>query len=164
MVRGTQAQISSLVYVAFAGILLLAKVDPIRYGICEGCSVAARFAYPFLHANVFHFIVNAWCLLSIVFTYDMSILMLLLSYIVSVSAPAGLLCIATPTVGASAMIYFLLGSLSMRVKRKWYWQAWWAFFIAIGFFMSSVAASLHLWCYAVGVIVSLLTTPIRWER
>lgn len=164
MVRGTQAQISSLVYVVLAGALLVPKIDLGLYGICDGCTVAARFAYPFLHANVFHFIINAWCLLSIVFLYETPVSMLLLGYAVAVSAPVGLLGITTPTVGVSAVLYFLLGSMSMRVRRKWYWQAWWAFFITVGFFISSVAARLHLWCYAVGVIVSLLTMPIRWER
>lgn len=36
-------------------------------GIYSHCPLSARLAYPFFHANLFHALLNAWCLLSMVF-------------------------------------------------------------------------------------------------
>ena len=46
-------------------------------GVYVGCDLYGRILYPFFHANLLHATLNAWCLLSIVFIYDIKIWRLL---------------------------------------------------------------------------------------
>lgn len=138
-----------------------AQPDFYRVGIYANCDVLSRFAYPFFHANILHASVNAYCLLCIMFVYDVSWRMILLAYTVSVTVPVGLLGCTTPTVGLSGLVFFLFGSLSFSVVRKWYYQAWMVTCLTVGFFNPHTNALLHLWCYAVGFIVSLLNLPYK---
>ena len=129
-------------------------------GIYDGCSLSGRAVYPFFHANVLHAALNAWALLSIVFLYDRTVWRLLLAYIVAVTAPVGIMGMSAPTVGLSGVVYCLYGSLSFEVARKWYFQGWLLFYLAVGFFFPNTNAWLHVYCYAVGLLGGLLTKPI----
>lgn len=142
----------------------LPSPDLQEVGIRQGCGLAPRLAYPFFHANVLHAALNVWCLLSVMFAYDVSWRMLLLAFIVAMTVPVGFLGCAAPTVGLSGVVFFLFGSLSFSVIRKWYYQTWMAAYLIAGFFLPGVAGRLHLWCYAVGFIVALLNRPYRKER
>lgn len=63
------------------------------------------------------------------------------------------------TVGISGFIFALLGTISLQ-SRKWYLNiAVIGSFIAIGFFVPGINATLHLYCYLAGLLVSVLTTP-----
>lgn len=161
MVRREKAKISALVYVAVILLLCFVRVPPEEVGICRGCTVSARLLYPFFHAGFLHMAVNAWCLLSVVFIYDVPLRSIVGAYVIAVSFPAGLFACTVPTVGASGVVYALLGRLSFSVRRKLYWQAWWAFFIGIGFLFGGMNAWLHLYCYLLGVLVGFLNMPVR---
>jgi len=163
MVRPEKTKAAALVYVALAGLLLLVPIPLEKVGIREGCTIWARLAYPFFHANFLHYVINSWALLSVVFAYDINPSRVLACYIASVLVPVGLLNLAVPTVGCSGVLYGLFGSLSLSVRRKWTWQVWWIGFIAVGFFMGGVNSWVHLWCYAWGLCIALLNmeVPIR---
>lgn len=128
-------------------------------GVAEGAPLAARFVYSFFHASTFHALVNVWCLLSIVFLYDVSIWRLLTAYIVAVIVP-GFLLSEVPTVGLSCVCYFLLGSLIFEVKRKLYFISSMALYIAVGFLFPSVNAVIHVYGYLAGLLVGLLNAPL----
>jgi len=159
MVRGEVQKAAALVYVAVAACLLLTGAAADDVGLRAGCSVRARLAYPLFHANVFHYAVNAWCLLTLVFGYRVPGRALLAAYAVAVTAPA--FGAAVPTIGLSGVLYCLFGRLSFAVRRKWLWQAWWAAPLAIGFLLPQVNAWLHLYCYLCGVLLGLLNKPVR---
>ena len=161
MVRAKEAKISALVYVAAAIAICFFDVPLEKVGICKGCALGPRLLHPFFHASFLHAIVNGWVLLSLVFIFDTTFIELLLAYVAAVTVPVSLLGITIPTVGASGAIYFLCGYHSWRNRNKWKWHAWWAFFIGIGFFFPASNALLHLWCYAVGVAVGFLNTPLK---
>lgn len=150
---------------ALVGLVLalavLTKPDFQRVGIYAGCGVLSRLAYPFFHAGFLHAALNAWCLLCIMFVYDVSWRMLLLAYAVAVSVPVGWLGCTAPTVGLSGVVFFLFGSLSFSVVRKWYYQAWMLTFLAAGFINPHTNGRLHLYCYAIGFTVALLNCPYR---
>lgn len=139
-------------------IALLGSQDWEAVGIYKGCSLLGRVVYPFFHANILHAALNAWALLSIVFLYGKTVWRLLLAYIVAITAPAFM---TAPTVGLSAVVYCLYGSLSFEVIRKWYFQAWLLFYLTIGFFFPNTNAWLHVYCYAVGLLGGFLCKPIR---
>lgn len=134
-------------------------------GIYAGASWVGRLLYPFFHANIIHALLNAWCLICIIFIYDIKITRLLLAYIVAVTFPidtlSHLLPLPTlPTVGLSGVVFFLFGSISLEVSRKLYYQLWMVFYIGIGFFFPNTNAWLHLYCYLCGLVYSILNYPI----
>lgn len=132
-------------------------------GVAAGSPLSARFLYSFFHASPVHAVVNAWCLLCIVFIYDVSIWRLLTAYIVAVVVP-GFLLSDMPTVGLSCVCYFLLGSLIFEVKRKLYFMSSMALYIAVGFLFPSVNAVIHVYGYLAGLLVGLLNAPVSCFR
>lgn len=166
------------------GVLCLTLMDNIDYtavGIYAGCGTTSRLLYTFFHAGMVHAVINVWCLLSVVFIYDISIWRLLLSYSIAATIPIDTLTslcntvfidlnvlidtndlfnATTPTVGLSGLVFVLFGSISFEVERKVYYQLWMIAYIIIGFLFPNTNAWLHLYCYLAGCIVALLNKPI----
>lgn len=132
-------------------------------GISKNCNLQARLIYPFFHASFIHAFVNVWCLLGIVFLYDISFWRLLTAYIVAIFVPETLLS-DIPTVGLSCVCYTLLGSLIFEVKRKLYFLLSMAVYIAVGFLFPAINASIHVYGYLAGLLVGLLNAPISCFR
>lgn len=136
-------------------------------GIYADCGLVSRLLYPFFHANILHAALNAWCLLSIVFIYDISFWRLIYSYIIAVTAPVTTLSLwlndtfAVPTVGLSGMVFFLFATITFEVVRKLYYQSYMLFYLAVGFIFPNTSAWLHLYCYLVGLLFALLVKPIK---
>ncbi len=169
-------------------------VDPTilqQLGICKGCSVMARISYPFLHASITHAIINCWCLISIVFTYDITTSTLFTAYLIAITYPINTIArisssldvihipytshFITPTVGLSAVCFALLAIVSFQVRDKRYFHTFVLSFIAIGFVISHVSSvcgytiaapnnTLHLYCYIAGLIIGFLNSPAPWQR
>ena len=132
-------------------------------GIYSGCRLSCRVLYPFYHAGLLHAMLNAWCLLSIVFIYDITLWRLALAYVIAVFIPA--LCLShIPTVGLSGVVFVLFGSISFEVGRKLYYQLWMLVYLAVGFLFPNTNAWVHLYCYAAGLAVALLNKPIKIGR
>lgn len=137
-------------------------------GICQGASWTARLAYPFFHVNPLHAAINAWCLLSVVFIYEVSCRRLLLAYALAVTIPvdtlSAILPLHTPAVGLSGPIFVLFGSISFEVRRVTYYQLSMAAYLLLGFLLPGVAAYVHLYCYLCGLIIALLNKPFHRHR
>ena len=89
-----------------------------------------------------------------------------LSYIIAATIPIDTLGnfidnMTLPTVGLSAMIFVLFGSISFEVLQKWYYQAWMLFYLTIGFFFPNTNAWIHLYCYIAGLVIALMNKPIK---
>lgn len=119
-----------------------------------------RLAYPIAHGGVLHAIVNCWCLVSIVFVYDVSWKRLIAAYAVAVTVPNFIIG-STPVVGASGVCFALIGMVYWQVRRKMFYSSWAAAALAIGFCFPQCAAMIHLWCCAMGVFIGFVTTPSR---
>lgn len=166
MVQRTQAKTSALVIVAAAMLLQFFSVPLEDICLSTDAPWWHRLTYHFFHANIIHCTINCWCLLCIVFIYDIHLPMIISAFIIASSYPcesldflykAGML----PTVGLSGICYALLGRYSLSVERKLYYQLWWAFFIGTGFFFPNSNAWLHLYCYLCGVVVAALNKPYK---
>ena len=142
-------------------VLVLSPFDGV--GISSGCSLMARLSYPMFHVNFLHAFCNAWCLITLVFYYDLHVRKIITAYLISISIPAFLLS-ATPVVGMSGVCFALMGLAFYVVRRKVMYMSWAAAFLAVGFFLPNVAAHLHVYCFAAGLIVGLLFTPLPWLR
>lgn len=130
-----------------------------RLGIYRGCEFYNRCLYPFFHVNMLHAILNVWCLLSIVFMYNIGILRLSLSYFATISIPSFLLNDRI-TLGMSGAVFFLFASISFEVQRKMYYQSWMFFYLVIGFFLPNTNGNIHLYCYLLGLFYAILNKPI----
>ena len=134
-------------------------------GICCSCPLSNRLLYPFFHAGFLHVVLNAWCLLSVVFIYDVSYLRMLFAYVVAVTMPVDtlgtFLSLDSPTVGLSGVVYALFGTISFEVARKRYFQLWMLFYIGVGFIFPNTNAWLHLYCYLCGLVFAFLNKPIN---
>lgn len=137
-----------------AAALVLSPFD--GAGICVGCSWTARLSYPIFHANFLHAFCNAWCLVSLVFLYDLPWWKVAVSFLVAVSVPPCLLT-ATPVVGMSGACFALMGLTVFVVRRQAMLLGWILFFLAIGFLFPNIAAVVHVYCFAVGLAVGALT-------
>lgn len=167
MDKRKKEKIAALLISAVVALLpLLVSPEWKEVGIYAGCSLQGRFLYSFFHANMLHALLNAWCLLSLVFIYDISIGRILLAYIIAVTIPVDTLGsfinMTSPTVGLSAVVFVLFGSISFEVARKWYYQAWMLFYLVVGFLFPNTNAWLHLYCYLAGLVVALLNKPVDY--
>lgn len=134
-------------------------------GVYAGCGWEGRLLYSFFHVNVIHAVLNAWCLISIVFIYNIKMSRLLLSLVIAITVPVGIINsvvggFTTPTVGLSGVIFVLFGTLSFEVQRKLYYQIWMLFYLVAGFIFPNTNAWIHLYCYVVGLAMALLNKPI----
>ena len=164
MVRQKEAKTTALIIAVLTLILSFIYIpDWTMIGVARDCPLAARIVYSLFHASPIHAIINAWCLLSIVFIYEISIWRLLIAYIVAVVVPDFLLS-EVPTVGLSCVCYFLLGTLIFEVRRKLYFISCIVLYIAVGFLFPSVNAVIHIYGYIVGLMVGLLNTPVSCFR
>lgn len=167
MVDSRKTEKSLALIVAAAVVVMSAVLSPDfrSVGIYAGCSAVGRLVYPVWHVGIIHAALNAWCLLVVVFRYEVRWPRLLAAYAVAVSFPAGLLsavdpALHNPSVGLSGVLYALFGMLAFDVARRWYWQKWMAAYLLIGLLMPHVSGLLHLYCYACGLLLSLLNYPV----
>ena len=151
---------SLLVSILVFCLSLQDMTDWYAVGIYTGCGLGCRMLYPFYHANVLHATLNAWCLLSVIFIYDISLWRVSLSYIIAVTIPS--FCLSgIPTVGLSGVVFALFGSISFEVQRKAYYQLWMLAYLVAGFLFPNTNALVHLYCYMAGGAVALLNKPVK---
>lgn len=155
------AKFTALVISVFVfGIALLDVQDWSAVGVYKGCPLLSRLLYSFFHANLLHAALNAWCLLSVVFIYSISVWRVLSAFIIAVAVPACCLSV-TPTVGMSGIVFVLFGSISFEVLRKSYYQLWMLAYIVLGFIFPNTNAWVHLYCYLAGLIIAFLNKPVK---
>ena len=149
---------------AAAVLILSATVRPsTELTLHYGCGLAARIAYSLFHGSVLHALLNAWCLLSIVFIHNISWCRLFAAWAIAISVPSVLLS-DTPVVGLSAVCFALLGMIFAIAARPWAFLLWLVPYFALGFAVPCIAGLLHLYAFTVGAAISLLTRPFTCKK
>ena len=178
MVRGEKAKTATLVYVAAClAVCIVSALLPVTLGeagLRDGCTVWARLAYPFFHASIYHLIGNCWVLLCIAFYYEVPLRSLIIAYVIAITAPA---FSVMPTVGASAVVFALMGQVSFTVRHRLYFHYvvfMWVLLVGYGLpmFLQAVGKAiaypnnlLHIYCYLMGMLVGFLNSPVSlWRR
>lgn len=169
----TAVLIISAVIVALSIVHLVIPIPLQQLGIGKGAALSSRLTYHFFHANLIHSSLNAWCLLSLAFIYDITAWELLIAYAVASSYPIDTLYSISyqlsiinyhipdlPTVGLSGICFALIGQVQYRVQRKLYYSTCVCAMIALGFFFPNANALLHLYCYVVGLMVGFFNFPL----
>ena len=141
-------------------LLILAFFNaPQQCVLQPGCGITGHLCYHFFHANFFHALCNVWCLLALAFYYDIEDWELLLAWLIACSVPSVAMP-SQPTVGASGVCFALMGIVFYKVARKRYYLSWIIPIVAIGFFIPAMAATLHLYCFTLGITVSLVLQAV----
>jgi len=151
--------------------------DPLSLGVTTDSLCHCLF-YQFAHASWLHLAINAFCLAymfkpicnlyNLRFGYTRNFFTFIACYLVSVFM--GLLAAqSSPTVGASGMVFFLLGMLIALnpTKKQFYSMVWVALSIAVGAIFGNSAILLHILCMIGGalyVVVRLLYVRRRLHK
>lgn len=140
---------------------ILSTVDDVeRFSVYIGSPFVNRFYFHFFHVSFIHYAINAWCLLSIVFSFDTSVKMLLTAFVAASFVPV---CWSFPTVGLSAVCFVLLGRYAFRVRDKVMYLSCLTITIGIGFIIPNVNGWIHLFCLSEGLIIGFLNCPLKWK-
>lgn len=165
MLRRKKTKITALLLSLAMLILLFTDISPYDVGIyvseqatglLSACHWSARnFTYHFFHANALHLFLNLWCFLSCVCLADVSAAKLFAAYIIASTAPA---LSTVPTVGLSGVCFALLGFVMWQSRNKLEYNAYVLLGIVLPLITISHAVNnlLHLYCYAVAVIIGSL--------
>lgn len=128
-----------------------------------GEGLLMRLLYSFSHANIFHALSNAWCLVAVTRSYRMPVSALITAYAIAVLVPPFVLS-STPTMGLSGACFALIGLSVWKVARKFFLFSCALILIGATGLFSNVAAALHLWCLIAGVAIGFLNAPAPWRR
>ncbi len=168
MVQGKASKNTTLILSAVVLLLCLVDVTYNEVGLFDGASWINRAIFPLFHGSIYHALLNVWCLLSIVFYYNIPIGQFICAYIVSVTIPIDFLSniipslpTDTPIVGLSGVCYTLLGKCSWRSTHKVYYNIFITINLILGFIIPNICGWLHLYCYAAGLLIGALNKPIR---
>lgn len=159
MVRRKKAKTTALILTILLPFIHLLPIDPHCIGIYEGAPAFTGFSYQFFHASWPHLLINVWCLLSLVFTYDLSMWNLFWAYLISAAISIVPIYGTLPTIGLSGFCFALIGIAGFSVRDKRLYHTWAIGIILLGFFLSGVNASLHLFCYLAGLFIGWLNKP-----
>lgn len=146
-----------LLLTAIMLLLSLSDIALHALSVSEASPFTRRLTYQFAHAGLLHALINCWCLLSVEFFRDVSWRKLLAAYIISATFPSILLS-STPIVGCSGMCFALLGMCALGERLKYH--IFMAAMLSVGFFLPSMAAWLHMYCYVAGLLVALPFYPM----
>lgn len=131
-------------------------------------ALLCRLAYPFIHAHPLHAAVNGWVLLQLAFRTPLTLRRLLLALLVAWSCPAFIAVWPTASsssvVGLSGVLYALFGMWMPRVANRLRYNAIVTLWLAAGLCTTSVAVGLHLYCYLLGILLSILLSHPHSHR
>lgn len=147
---------STLLLVLLMAPLLFMEAKPIGMGM----PFYHRFLYHFFHANLLHYMFNSWCLVSMVFAFDLPLVDILVAYLVATFVP---IVWSASAIGLSGMCFVLLGRCSFFAKDKRSYHSYIGLFLAIGLVVPTIAGFIHLYCYLVGIVYGLLIHPFKWQ-
>ena len=170
MVREKNAKITGLALSAIILIISLFDVPADSIGLSISSPWHNRITFNFFHASFIHGFMNVWCLLALLFYYDLPLRSIIAGFLISATFPIAWCyqylpmteALTIPTIGLSGVCFYLIGRASFIVQRKIYFQCWVWTSLIIGFvFAKYMNGHIHLYCYAIGVIVSYFNKPIK---
>lgn len=166
MVLSTNQTKTATLVLSLALLILAFFNAPQQCVLQPGCGITGHLCYHFFHANFFHALCNVWCLLALVFYYDIEDWELLLAFIIATTIPSWVLSPLTSplspvkAIGFSAVCFALMGIVLYKVARKRYYLAWIILMVAVGFLIPGMAATIHLYCFTLGITVSLVLQAV----
>lgn len=149
--RKTEKKAALLVALA---IIVAACLFPARHGewglLHTGASFAERCIWQLRHANVFHALLNAWCLVAVTFNLHVTATRMLCLFAICAACPyvqqGDYMC------GLSCFTIALTASNTFNVQNILYFVFMLSVFILLGFTFHNIAAYAHVYGAVVGLI------------
>lgn len=154
-------QVAKVEIIAFGivcAVMLMLGIDAMLVGIYDGCRWYQHLTYQFFHANIFHLVINLYVMWLCITRFKLSQRQMLMCFIISALPPATL---PIPTIGASGIVYAMLGIINTMVVKKLRFAMWIAAYIATSA-LFNCNWSIHLCCYALGFMSNSIT--LLWTR
>ena len=133
------------------------------HGIRQGCTMIDRLIYPLFHANIFHACINIYVYLGMVFLFGASLLDMVVAYIICVCVPSVMLT-DTATIGLSGLVYALIGMHTFKVCKPLKYTISVIIPLAVTSVLPLMAVGVHVWCYIIGVLYSVIRLWIKRYR
>ena len=149
--------IASCLFDSVHSLLMLCGLSSSGHGLLQ------RIYFSFIHFGFLHLFVNIYSFLTLALLCRMRIWQFIASLIVAASIPAPLL-VDLPVVGLSAIIYAATGIIISSSCRFWSLLVINMLIISAGFFFPFVAAPIHLWCFALGLMFGFFTAKVHVRR
>ena len=124
---------------------------------------ASAFTHHFFHVNIIHLATNCFVLYAIMGRYALrtETIQLCVAFII---ASLSYYVAVVPTIGASDMIYAIVGLRSPSFRSKW-WVSHntllFLFFMVAYIFVPGISAVTHIFSFVVAVIISVITRLIK---
>ena len=154
------AKIEIVLFAIVCIAVLLLPTDPLSIGIYTDCRWWQHLTYQFAHANIFHLAVNIYVMYFCITRFNLSQSQILSCFIISAILPA---LSHIPTIGASGIVYAMLGIINTMVVEKAKFAAWIALYITISYFFNNNWC-IHLCCYLLGFLsnyIAILCTNLK---
>lgn len=151
-----------IIDIALLSLLLFATLSTPTLewmGLRAGDGFLHHITYMFAHGSWPHLLVNVYSLLVLAFLCNMEPWQMLVSLAVAFGLPEYTLSPAVPVVGLSTWIYCLTGIVILN-SRKWLPLLAINLLVLLAsslLFADRLAVWPHLWCFAMGTIIGLVT-------
>ena len=156
-----KSQKTKIVAIALSLLIIalsMFRIDTTQYALSPSNTPFGCFSYHFFHVNVFHALMNSWCLLGLAFFYHLRLRDIIIAFAVAASFPP---CLCTaPTVGLSGMLYALMGLLLPQMSRKLFCCLWLAAWNIAALLIGGSAVEVHAYCFCSAVVNNLLYNRI----
>lgn len=125
-----------------------------RWGVIEGCAIINHMTFNFVHANIFHLVCNAYCMMIMIWSGVGKwrwLLAVLIASLVSFIVPCHSL-----TVGFSGVLFVVVGMTLAHGKLTWNRCLPVIISLAVSILLAkNIAAGIHIMSCIVGFMVGL---------
>jgi membrane associated rhomboid family serine protease len=155
-----------LIFCIICVVVYFLHPSPDVYGVSLH-NLCGIFSYQFLHGNLLHLGINIASLLLLYkpfkiiygnrFNYDNDVVLFLIIYAGSILA-ALVTPLSIPTVGASGMVFFILGAiLGLRPTKQQFINYIWVFLgVIVSVIMGHSNTLLHIAAFLIGVLFAII--------
>lgn len=159
MLRTAKAKTGAYAFYTLIAAMSLIPVN--GAGLYDGCSVACRLSYPFLHANIFHALCNLFVLHQCLLFPTVRWHTLTMCYLIGISYP---FATDIPIVGLSGAVYALFGCIAPYVNNRLSYHSYVIAGLLLSLVIPFMAFGVHAWGYALGLAWGYLNAPICKDR
>lgn len=150
MEKSEKTKILGFALAALIIVMSLFDIDVSIFALSADNYPVGNITYHFFHVNAFHAIANAWCLLGLVFLYNVRTSDLIIAFSVAASFPIQL-CSA-PSVGLSGLLYALMGLVFPNVRNQLCFLACIFSWNCVALVVGGFGVEVHAYCFAVALL------------
>lgn len=152
------AKVEIVCFAVICAVMLIMHSDPYCVGVYNGCQWWQHLTYQFFHTSAFHLGANIYVMWFGTTRFNLKQWQLLMCLIISMLTPP---IFTMPTIGASGIVYAMLGMINTMVLKKLRFVSWIALYITVSAFFNC-NWFIHLLCFILGFTTNY--TVDLWKR